>query len=55
MIRFLVIAIAIAALGLLLYKLVSAVRQARIDWGGIAFACAFIALAFYLRHATGMG
>jgi len=55
MIRFLIIAIAISVLCLILFKLVRAAREARIDWGGVAFACAFIVLAFYLRHATGMG
>lgn len=26
-----------------------------IDWSGVTFAVGFVALAFYLRHATGMG
>jgi hypothetical protein len=30
-------------------------KKANIDWGGIVFACGFVILAFYLRHATGMG
>jgi hypothetical protein len=55
MIRFLIFAIAMAALCLLLFKLYEAMRRAHIDWGGIAFACGFIGLAFYLRHVTGMG
>jgi hypothetical protein len=55
MIRFVVIAVALALLALLLLKLVQALRRAELDWGGILFACAFVALAFFLRHATGMG
>lgn len=55
MIRFFIFAIAITALCLLLFKLIDALRKARIDWGGVAFACGFIVLAFYLRHVTGMG
>jgi hypothetical protein len=55
MIRFVVIAIGLTLLCLLLLKLFREVRKANIDWSGIAFACAFVALAFYLRHATGMG
>jgi hypothetical protein len=55
MIRFVVIAIGLALLALMLLKLVRALGRAEVHWGGILFACAFVALAFYLRHATGMG
>ncbi len=55
MIRFVVIVIGLALLCLLVLKLFREFRTANIDWGGVAFACAFVALAFYLRHATGMG
>jgi hypothetical protein len=30
-------------------------RASSVDWRGVAIACGFVALAFYLRHATGMG
>lgn len=30
-------------------------RAARIDWTGVVFAVGFVALAFYLRHVTGIG
>ncbi|MBO6716334.1 MAG: hypothetical protein JJ913_00105 [Rhizobiaceae bacterium] len=30
------------------------IRAARLDWTGILFAAGFVALAFYLRHVTGM-
>jgi hypothetical protein len=55
MIRFVVIAIGLAILAVALLKLASELKKANIDWAGIAFACGFIILAFYLRHATGMG
>ena len=55
MIRFVMIAIGLALLCLILLKLARELRSANIDWKGVAFACGFVALAFYLRHATGMG
>jgi hypothetical protein len=55
MIRFAVIAIVLVILCLALLKLAVELKKAKIDWAGIAFACGFIVLAFYLRHATGMG
>ena len=36
-------------------RIFKSVRARRLDWRGIAFMAAFVALAFYLRHATGMG
>ena len=55
MIRFVVIAIGLALLVLLLLKIARELKRAEFDWGGILFACSFVALAFFLRHATGMG
>ncbi|WP_165816189.1 hypothetical protein [Kumtagia ephedrae] len=55
MIRLVVIATVLALLALLLVKLAGVLRRANVDWGGIAFICGFVALAFYLRHVTGMG
>jgi len=55
MIRFVAIAIGLALLALLLLKVAKELRTAEIDWRGVAIACGFVALAFYLRHATGLG
>ena len=55
MIRFVAIAIGLALLVLLLLKVGKELRGTGIDWRGVAIACGFVALAFYLRHATGMG
>ena len=55
MLRLVVIAISLTVLCLVLLKLAAELKKANIDWSGIAFACGFIVLAFYLRHATGMG
>lgn len=55
MIRFVAIAIGLALLVLLLLRIARELRGATIDWRGVALACGFVALAFYLRHATGMG
>ncbi|MDQ6437239.1 hypothetical protein RB623_24570 [Mesorhizobium sp. LHD-90] len=55
MIRFVAIALGLALLFLVLVKLTKELKSANIDWRGVAFACGFVALAFYLRHATGMG
>jgi hypothetical protein len=55
MIRLVVIAIGLAILAIALLKLASDLKKTSIDWAGIAFACGFVILAFYLRHATGMG
>ena len=55
MIRFVLIAIGLAVLCLILLKLARELKSANVDWKGVAFACGFVVLAFYLRHATGMG
>ncbi|WP_442577898.1 hypothetical protein ACSBOB_20335 [Mesorhizobium sp. ASY16-5R] len=55
MIRFVLVAIGLAVLCLVLLKLARDLKSANVDWKGVAFACGFIVLAFYLRHATGMG
>lgn len=55
MLRFVVIAIGVALLCILLLKLARELRRAQIDWQGVGLAVGFIALAFYLRHATGLG
>ena len=48
------VAVAAAAVWLAL-RAVGAVQRADVDWRGVAFAAGFVALAFYLRHATEIG
>jgi hypothetical protein len=55
MIRFVVIAVVAVAVWALLLKLVRETRRANIDWTGVTTIVGFIALAFWLRHVTGMG
>ena len=55
MIRVVLTVAAVAAGGWLLLQLASALRRAEVDWRGVAFAAGFVALAFYLSHATGIG
>lgn len=55
MLRFLLIfALALAAICLAL-KIVREVGKAEVDWRGIGLGVAFVALAIYLSHATGIG
>ncbi|WP_292192748.1 hypothetical protein [Mesorhizobium sp.] len=55
MIRLVVIALVVVAAWILLVKLVKQVKSANVDWTGIITIIGFIALAFWLRHITGMG
>jgi hypothetical protein len=55
MIRLVVIALIVVVAWFLLVKLIKEVKSANIDWTGIATIIGFIALAFWLRHITGMG
>lgn len=55
MIRFVFIAIAVLALWLVVLQVVRFIKTRQIDWTGVTFAIGFVVLAFYLRHATGMG
>ncbi|BCH16965.1 MULTISPECIES: hypothetical protein [unclassified Mesorhizobium] len=55
MIRLVVIALIVVVAWFLLVKLIRQVKSANIDWTGIATIIGFIALAFWLRHITGMG
>ncbi|PWK66932.1 hypothetical protein [Aminobacter sp. AP02] len=55
MLRVVVVAVVVIVAWLLLLKLFHQIKEARIDWTGIAAFIGFIALAFYLRHATGLG
>lgn len=55
MIRLVVIALIVVAAWFLLVKLIKQVKSANVDWIGVATIIGFIALAFWLRHITGMG
>ena len=52
MIRLVVVALALAVAVWLALRVA---READVDWRGVAFAVGFVALAFYMRHATGIG
>lgn len=55
MVRFVVIALIVIVAWIALLKLTRDIRAKQIDWKGWAFVAGFIALAFYLRHLTGIG
>lgn len=55
MLRFIVIALIVVFAWVVLMKLARDIRAARVDWKGWAIIAGFIALAFYLRHVTGIG
>jgi hypothetical protein len=55
MIRLLAFAMLAAFAWFVLLKLIEATRRAGIDWTGVATFIAFIVMAFWLRHVTGMG
>ena len=53
MIRFVFLFLSLCAY--LVMQIVRASRGGRIDWTGLSFMAGFIALAFWLRHVTGLG
>ncbi len=55
MIRLIAVAIGLALLALLVLRLVREAGSLKIDWTGLTFAAGFVAMAFYLRHVTGIG
>ncbi|SFT90980.1 hypothetical protein [Mesorhizobium sp. YR577] len=55
MIRFVVIALVALLFWALLVTLIRYLKGASVDWTGLTAAVAFVVLAFYLRHVTGMG
>ena len=55
MIRLLILAVLALLAAYVAVQIVRQARSARLDWTGIAFAGGFVVMAFYLRHATGMG
>lgn len=55
MIRIVLFALALAAIVYLALRIARELRQANVDWRGVAFAAGFVVLAFYLGGATGIG
>ncbi len=55
MLRFVVIALLVVLAWAIMVRLYRTFSKPGIDWTGWAFAAGFVALAFYLRHVTGMG
>jgi hypothetical protein len=55
MIRIVFVAVVLMVAWCALAKLVQALKTANIDWTGVTAAIAFIVLAFWLRHVTGIG
>lgn len=55
MIRLVIILPLVVIAWLLAVKLIKDVKSANVDWTGIAAILGFIAMAFWLRHVTGMG
>ncbi|WP_189556760.1 hypothetical protein [Mesorhizobium sp. M4B.F.Ca.ET.089.01.1.1] len=55
MIRLIIIFPLVVVAWLLVIKLVSDLKKASIDWTGVTTIIGFIALAFWLRHITGLG
>ncbi|HHZ08626.1 MAG TPA: hypothetical protein GX405_07590 [Rhizobiales bacterium] len=55
MLRLVVLVVLVVIAWLLVLQALRLARGSGVDWKGLAFAAGFVALAFYLRHATGMG
>ncbi|WP_292546307.1 hypothetical protein [Mesorhizobium sp.] len=55
MVRLVVIALVVVLAWILLVRLTKVLKSANVDWTGITTIIGFIALAFWLRHITGMG
>ena len=55
MIRLVIILPLVVIAWMLLVKLIGDIKKANVDWTGVTTIIGFIALAFWLRHVTGMG
>jgi len=55
MIRLLAFATLAVLAWFVLLKLVEVTRRAHVDWTGVATFVAFVVMAFWLRHVTGIG
>ena len=55
MIRLLIVLVLAALVWFAAVKIIQAARRADVDWTGVTAFVAFIVMAFWLRHVTGMG
>ncbi|MBX3597234.1 MAG: hypothetical protein KF874_06650 [Rhizobiaceae bacterium] len=55
MIRFVILGLIVLVVWFLIMRAVRFAQTREIDWTGIALMVAFVMLAFYLRHTTGIG
>ena len=55
MIRIVIVGLIVFAVWILAVKVLRALKGANVDSTGVSFAIGFTALAFWLRHVTGMG
>lgn len=55
MVRVVLVVLMVFAAAWLALRLARELRETETDWRGVAFAAGFVALAFYLHHATGIG
>lgn len=55
MVRVVLVMVLVPAAAWLMLRAAREVGQADVDWRGVALAGGFVALAFYLSHATGIG
>lgn len=55
MIRIVFVALVVIVAWSALVKLVQALKAANVDWTGVTAAIAFVVLALWLRHVTGIG
>jgi fumarate reductase subunit D len=55
MIRIVFVALVVMVAWCALARLVRGLKAANIDWTSVTAVIAFIALAFWLRHVTGIG
>lgn len=55
MIRLVAVVVLAAMVWFVAMKIIEATRRANVDWTGVAAFFAFIVMAFWLRHVTGMG
>ncbi len=55
MIRFVAMIVLVSLACWVAYRLIRSLKKRNIDWTGIAAAVGFVAVAFWLRHVTGIG
>lgn len=55
MIRLVFLSLLVVLCAYVVLQVVRASKSGRVDWTGITFMVGFVVLAFWLRHATGIG